>query len=236
MIVIPTYNGYWSLTRLIHALEKFGTGGHKVVVVDDKTTDLVSVKYLQQLKAYTGSLDLHVLQPETKPGYEAGCVVAAYRAFPEEEKVILLQDSCSPTSEKWLSQFEEKLTPDNVVTWVRFKPCLFFCNEKHLEYIDTVCGGHNNVPSGGFFGNIFMAYTKHLKMMDEGGFFEHLPKAKYHSEAWERIWAILFHLHGIRAEAIIDLKEGDWFGQQIPSKIHNGMFPHLKKSFQGRAG
>lgn len=236
MIVIPTYNGYWSLTRLIFGLEQFGTNGHKVVIVDDKSIDLVSRKYIEKLITYNGSLDLTVLQPETKAGYEAGCAVAAYRAFPEEEQIILLQDSCVPTSENWLTQFEEKLTPDNVVTWVRFKPCLFFCNEKHLEHIDEVCGGHSNVPSGGFFGNIFMTYTKNLKTLDEAGYLNKLPKLKLHSEAWERIWAILFHLIGVRAEAIIDLKEGDWFVQQIAMKIHNGAYPHLKKTFQGRAG
>jgi NifB/MoaA-like Fe-S oxidoreductase len=46
MIVIPTYNGFWSLSRLIHSLETFGTNGHKVVVMDNGTTDIVSKKYL----------------------------------------------------------------------------------------------------------------------------------------------------------------------------------------------
>lgn len=236
MIVIPTYNGYWSLTKLIYSLETCGTNDHKVVIVDDKTTELVSCKYIEKLKSYTGPLDLTVLQSDTKPGYEAGCAVAAYRAFPEEEKILLIQDSCVPTSNQWLNQFEEKLTPYNVTTWIRFKPCLFFCNEQHLEYIDQVCGGHNNLPSGGFFGNIFMTYTKNLKRLDELGYFTHLPKSKLHSEAWERIWAILFHLINIKCDPIIDLNEGDWFSQQIPSKIHYGMYPHFKKSFQGRVG
>lgn len=229
MIVIPTYNGFWSLSKLIESIKSFGTNGHRIVIVDDKSTDLISIKYLDSLK------DVTVLRPDTKPGYEAGCLVAACREFPEEEKVILIQDSCSATSSKWLTQFEDLLTPENVVTWIRFKPCLFFCNENHLEYINSICPT-NNLPPGGFFGNIFMSYTKHIKTLDNAGYFNNLPTAKFHSEAWERIWPILFHINGIKTKPIIDLSEGDWFKNRIANKIHNGLYPNLRKTFAGRAG
>lgn len=235
MIVIPTYNGYHFLSRLIKALEKYGTEGHKVVIVDDKSNELISCKYLEQLQSYTGPLNLSVLRPSTKPGYEAGCLVTAIREYPEEETALLLQDTCLPTSDIWLKQFMTKLTPDNAVAWIRFRPALFFCFEKHLEYIKSICP-IDDLPEGGFFGNIFLTYTSHLKKLDDRGYFDNLPTTKFHSEAWERIWAILLHRLGVKIDAIIEVAEGKWFDDQIANRIHFGHFAHLKKTFQGRAG
>lgn len=227
MIVISTYNGSWPLSNLIKALETYGTNGHRVVIMDNGSKDLVSKKYLSDLISYTGDLDISVEIAETSFGYETGAFVNAIRRYPEEEKAILLQDSCLVTSRDWLKQFEDKLTPEaGAVNWIRFRPCLFFCSQPYLDYIDLVAGGHDNVPQGGFFGNVFYCYTSIVKEMDAKGYFQHLPTQKLHSECWERLWAILFHLEGYNTECVID--------EFNPSAIHYGMYPHLRKTFSGR--
>lgn len=229
MIVIPTYDGYWQLTRLIKGLETFGTNGHKVVIMDDGTKDMVSVKYLDQLRAYTGNFDIVIHKADHKFGYEAGALVHAVRLHPEEETALLIQDSCVPLSDKWFTQFEEKLTPKvGAVTWVKFRPCLFFCGPDHLAYIDEVAGGHSNVPDGGFFGNIHYTYTSIVRDLDSKGYFTNLPKKKMHSECWERLWPIIYHIEGYKLACIID--------EFNPNSIHNGMYPHFKKTFAGRQG
>jgi len=224
MIVVPTHNGYWALNRLIDAIEQYGSDGHKIIIMDNGTTDLVSKKYLQELSS---SDNYRVERSETSWGYEAGALVNAIRLYPEEEKALLIQDSCVPTSDQWIKQFEDKLTPEvGAVNWIRFRPCLFWCTQPYLDYIDIVCGGHDNVPEGGFFGNIFYCYTSAIKEFDRKGYFENLPTQKLHSECWERNWPILFHLEGYKTECIID--------QFCPTSIHHGYYPHLKKLFSGR--
>lgn len=222
MIVIPTYNGYWHLKNLLTSLEKHGTGGHRIVVVNNHTTDTVSKKYLDSLFAE----DVTIITPDT-PNYEAGALVHAVRAFPEEEKAILLHDSCEVLHSDWIKEFEEKLTEQaGAVCWVKFRPCLYFMFSHHLEYIDSVLGGHSDVPDGGFFGGIFYTYTNTIKQFDKDGVFAKLPTAKIHSEAWERIWAIIYHTYGYKTECLVD-----GFN---PERIHFGVNLKLRKTFAGR--
>ncbi len=225
MIVIPCFNGYWHLDKLIKSLEMFGTDEHRVVIVDTHSTDMVTKQYLKSLKS--DKLDISIIPAIEGYGYESAAAITALREFPEEEKIMLIHDSCEATSDQWLKQFEEKLTPEKgAVAWLKFQPCLFCCGPAHIEYIDKVCGGHDNVPDSGIFGGIFYTYASILKKWDEDGRFEHPATCKVHSEAWERVWAILFHLYGYEIDHI------NWGFN--PQAIHAGIYPHFKKRFGGR--
>lgn len=225
MIVVPTYNGYFHLTRLIAGLEEFGTNGHKVLIVNNQTTDLVSKKYLQDLRTYKGPLDLVIEDNNGK--YETGAWIYATRQYPNEEKFILIHDGCVPTTDKWLSQFEELLTPQvGCVSWVKFQPCLFYMFDHHYEYMKDICP-YDNVPDGGIFGSIFMTWGKILREFDSKGYFNYPPTQKHHAEAWERIWPILFHINGYNIENLITGFD--------PNAIHYGWLPNLKKTFGGRS-
>jgi len=227
MIVIPTYNGYHQLSSLINSLETYGTNGHKVLVVDNGTVDIVSKKFLQNLETYSGPLNLTIEKNAYDLSYETGALIHAVRQHPEEEFVFLMQDSCLATAPNWLSQFEERLTEDTgLVHWIKFKPCLFFCFEPHLAYIDQVAGGHDNVPDGGVFGNYIFTRTSILKDFDSKGYFNFPPKNKIHAESWERLWAILFHINGYKIKSIID-----YFS---PEEIQLGHYFGLRKVFYNR--
>lgn len=226
MIVIPTFNGYSHLSSLINSFEEYGTNNHEVLIVDGGTTELISVKYLEELKNYQGKLKLTVVRHDESAGsYETGAFVYAFRNFPSD-KYMLMHDSCIATSEYWLQQFEDKLTPDvGVVSWVKFLPCLYYVGPQHFEYIHKICTT-DNVPDGGIFGSIFFTHGHILKELDAKGCFNHGPQNKVHSESWERIWPILFHQHGCKIEALIT-----GFN---PGAIHHGHYPHLRKTFGGR--
>lgn len=185
----------------------------------------MSIKFLEYLKKYTGPLDLEV---RDNPGgkYETGAWIYAIRNFPNEEKFLLIHDGCLPTSDQWLTQFEERLTPDvGMVSWVKFLPCLFFCFQKHYDYMDQICP-HDNVPDGGVFGSIFMAWGSALRDLDSKGYFDLPPSEKIHAEAWERIWAIIFHINGYKIDNIVT--------GFVAGDIHHGKIPHLRKLFGGR--
>ena len=225
MIIIPTYNGFWSLNQLIKGLEKCGTMKHSILIVDNGTTEPISKKYLEQLAGYVGPLDIKV-ETNKHGGYEAGALIHATREYPNEEKFILLHDSCRITSDQWLKQFDERLTPERgAVAWVKFQPCLFCVFEPHLEYMNTVLSW-DSVPDSGIFGSIFYTYGSILRDWDERGFFNNPPSCKIHAESWERIWAILFHNDGFDIDHVIKGFE--------PRAIHYGHYPHLSKTFGGR--
>jgi hypothetical protein len=97
--------------------------------------------------------------------------------------------------------------------------------ERHFQYMDKICS-HSDVPDGGVFGSIFMTHGEILRNFDSMGYFKHLPSEKHHSEAWERIWAILFHINGYKIESLIEGFD--------PNKIHYGQLPNLRKTFGGR--
>lgn len=226
MIVIPTYNGYHHLKTLLEGIEKYGSNGHTVLVVDNGTTDIVSQKYLQSLYAYKGPLNIIVEKNKTKAKYETGALIHAVRTHITEESFLLLHDGCVPTSDQWLTQFEEKLVGDvGMVSWVKFQPCLFFMFDFHYEYMDKIAP-HNDVPDGGVFGSIFMGRGCILRDFDRMGYYDPPPTKKIHAEVWERLWAILFHINGHKIDSIITGFD--------PNAIHHGYYPHLKKHFGGR--
>lgn len=223
MIVIPTYNGYWPLSQLLKSLKEFGTDNHKVLVVDNNSNDLISKKYLQEIASEDFPFEL-LIEKNINGSYESSAMLHAVRNH-QEDKFILIHDSCIATSDQWLKQFENKLTPEvGVVNWIKFRPCLFACYPPHLAYMKTICS-YEDVPDGGFFGSIFMAHGDILREFDAKGYLRPLT-SKIEAEAWERIWPILFHINGHSIECIID-----GFN---PSAIHYGGYPHLRKSFVGR--
>ena len=224
MIVIPTFNGEGHLRRLVSALQQFGTNGHKVCIVDGSSTDPGTLAYLDELRQGVPELDLAVL---TSPnGYELAGVVAAIRTYPEEEYAVVMPDSCWPTSPYWLQQFHDRLGDATAVAWIKFQPCLLCCHEGHLEYIDQICGGHDNVPDSGFFGGILYTKTEALHKFDQDGRFNYPATCKVHSEAWERIWAILYHLYGYQVNHII-------YGFNF-NAVAAGVYPDFRKVFGGR--
>lgn len=226
MIVVPTFNGYWQLHNLIKSLEKYGTNGHSVLIVDNGTSDVVSLKYLRELGQYVGSFD--ILVEKNKHGkYETGALIHAVREYPNEEKFILIHDGCVAQSSHWLTQFEEKLTPEaGAVVWVKFSPCLFAVFPPHREWMESVGVDLSNVPDGGVFGSIFMTYGSILREWDAKGKFNCAPQTKLHAECWERIWAIYFHQEGYKVNSLIN--------EFNPTAIHFGQYPHLRKTFKGR--
>lgn len=223
MIVIPVYGSYWFVERLLKSIERHGDNGYRICLVNTHTQDIMTIKYLEVVKDKF-NLDIVVETADEGFGYEAGAAITAIKRYPEVDRFFMIHDSVEATSEHWITQFEEKMH-NGVVTWVAFQPCLFAMCQAHIDYIHQIVSTAD-VPNSGFFGGMFMAEGKILREMEAKGYFNVPAKLKIHSEAWERIWSILFHVEGHAFEHI------HWGFN--PSFMAG--YPHMIKTFGGRNG
>lgn len=227
MIVIATNNGHHWLQTFIKSMELHGTNGHEVLVVDTHSSNPESCAYFASLKDYSGPLRVLTTQPAYKNGYEPGAYMHAFRNFPAE-KYLFMHDGMRAKSAEWVTQFEERLSPQTpCVPWICFSPILMGCHKGHVEFLFNAYG-NTNWPNWGIFGSMFYVTRDALLSLESRGFLNEktLPVSKTGAEGMERGFAIAFHRAGIAANPVhssIDLQ-----------RIHDDGYAHLQKFFVGR--
>jgi glycosyltransferase involved in cell wall biosynthesis len=101
MIVIATNNGMEFLPRLLSSIEKYGSGEHKICVVDTGSDDEKFLEYLKTLPE-----DYIVTQTPYK-GYETGAYIHAYKNY-VSDGYIFLHDSMEVLRADWIDMFTQK--------------------------------------------------------------------------------------------------------------------------------
>ena len=200
MIVIPAHNSPHLINNFLNKIEEFGSGGHRVVIVNTHSDDPEAIDNLKRLEyRYT------LINCIDNCGYEAGALVTALRQldFNSEEKIILTHDSTYPISTEWVKEFERNTDENQVTAYCTFQPLFIGCDQERIDYSLRHVNGCDSIPHNGIFGSIFCANASTLKRVDEAGYFHTLPSCKMHSECWERIFPLIFCKMGINVNSLI---------------------------------
>lgn len=198
MIVIATNNGHRFLPELIPALERLGTGGYEVLLVDTGSTDPRTLELLEELKSYEGPLRLRVTCTPYR-GYDTGAYIHAYREFPAD-RYIFLQDSLMPKHGGWVEEFGSRFSFGvGVVPWLVFP--LTWDSEEQRQFVSSryAC---RQAPPYGIFGPIFAAERTALERLDRKSLLNVIPTSKAEQQGMERGWSLAFFLAEIAVRPI----------------------------------
>lgn len=208
MIVIATNNGKQFLEKLIPALEKWGTGGHKVAFIDTGSTD-GSWDYLVEhvRRLHTSRYPEQgewILDKTPFKGYDTGAYIYAYRKYPEET-YLFMHDSCRPDGFDWVKRFEEKMDPYALTSGSVGAVGItvyegLFCHPDQPVWLDSVMPfkcAEVNAPLG-VGGPIFYTSKNVLDQAEAFGCFKHFPSKKIEQMAMEGGWGMIMHYLGYR--------------------------------------
>lgn len=216
MITIATNNGIEFLPRLLKSIEKYGTFGHKVLVVDTGSDDEEFLKYLKTLPNVE-----HI-----QGGRDTGAYIYSYSKYPNEDRYFFMQDSLEAKDNKWLKRFTDLAKDDNTVVAHSLFP-LVFDNSEQLEYFNRIVEKPHSDFWQGIFGPIFLAPNRLMKKLDELGYFiKAMPDNRFQSRGWERIWPVLFSQVGAEITSV--------YGDFDYNKVISDQLKGLRKFFPMR--
>lgn len=235
MIVIASHNGGDHLRQLIDGMSFFGTKGEDVLIVDNQTTDLYSLGYMEHLQESDLPFKVYIDKTNFTTGYEPGAFIWSFRNY-EDDRYVFFQDSMRVTGPDWLTQFDDRHKEGaDVVPWAIFRPLMFGMHPDNVLHVIEGWGQdlwhkyRDNLD--GFFGSIFSVKREALLKADEAGLFpdKGIPTSKWGAQAMERVFPIVFAEIGASVTPIIGMetKEG-WPLHQIVNNLH------LRKVFGGR--
>jgi len=210
MITICTNNGTDYLSRLLTSLDKYGTDGHKVVIVDTGSTD----------EAFKGLLKLVEKKYQVdyiKGGRDTGAYFHAYKKYPSKA-YMFMHDSMEATDKNWLKRFTDK--KKDFVAFARFTVANNLCPIP--ERIASLAP--YGVGKYGVMGPIFYATDKFMKQVEKAGYLAMIPKDRDETHATERLWGGLVEKLGYEVESV----NGEFF--QAEAEKYKG----LKKFFPVR--
>ncbi len=223
MIVIATHNGKDHLPGLFDALETYGTGGRKVLLLDTGTTCKGSLDLIQELSGRKWSFELESGRTPYQ-AYDSGAYVHAYRNW-EAGSYLFMQDSIRPKSPDWVTAFECRLTYGvGCVPWLIF-PMQWNCQEQ-VDFVMEKCEV-GDWPPHGIFGPIFLATRSALAELDARGLLEVLPGSKTEQMAMERFWPTAFIKAGIAVRPVEAAFE--------ERSLRQDAYRHMTKRFALRA-
>jgi hypothetical protein len=189
MIVVATNNGIDFLPNLLESMEKYGTDGHMVAVVDTGSTDTTAIEYVRGC----GERFDFAFPYFINGGRDTGAYITIFKKFKSlNENFMFMHDSMLIKDHEWLSRFEHKI--DHITGLVahslfpivsdQWPPCQsikdklpFNPDEETWEY--------------GIFGPIFLA--KHRFMLDviDNGCDKMIPVDRDEAHGTERLWGAI---------------------------------------------
>jgi len=203
MIVVCTHNGCQQLKQLISGFEKYGTENNKVVIVDTKSDDKESLKYLKKLENYSGDFEIKVEYLENN-WYEVGAFAHAYRQY-SDDYYLFMHDSIVLKKEGWFSSISKLLTDDiDVVALASFP--FYFSNRKQIEWFARQFKQKWNNPQLGIAGCQFYTSEKTLDYLSSKGWLNFNPSCKNEGCAMERGLAIVFQEANLNVTYMSDTK------------------------------
>lgn len=195
MIVVATNNGGSHLPRLLSSMERFGTGGHRVCIVDTGSDQEASIRMLAGL----GPAKYTVTRTPYK-GYDTGAYVWAYSNY-QDSSYLFMHDSMEVLSSDWVSEFESRGTDMCYYAWF---DVAHGCPEQ-LVRLDQL-GIYNPSTRACVFGPIFYARRGALDALhNRFDLSSVIPPSKLHQMGMEIGWAMMAETCGLTIASLGDI-------------------------------
>jgi len=152
----------------------------------------------------------------TEGGRDVGALLRCYKENPNFDYYFLMHDSMVVKRPDFINDFF-KLGGD-VNCWLKFPMFYDYPNQK--AYIEAILG--SSEAEFGIFGPIMLIPRKVITRVIDEGFYPPIPRDKNEQCGWERGWAVLFELMGLKVEFIDTLR-----GQEA---LDNDEYEHFKKN------
>jgi hypothetical protein len=208
MIIIATNNGKNYLNNLLISFQSFNVK-KQIHVIDTGSTDIDSIKFLEDIKSNEIFKDLNILTHKTPyNGFDSGAYIYAIQNI-DSEKYYFLHDSITLKDPSFFDSIDEKLKPGVVVPLVVFNSNLYD-NQDQIDFSLNKIGVSDF--DFGIFGPMFaITKTDVDKIKKSLNFF---PTKKNEQMAMERVWSALFKKYNI----LIDPLEGFYNATKIVNK------------------
>ena len=221
MIVITTHNGKNHLEKLLSELNNLDLINHKILVVDSGSSDIESIKYLDELKVINPFNYELIIDKTPYSGYDSGVIIHTIKNY-DDNRYIFIHDSSSIKNNECLLKLDELMSKENVVVPFLTFDGNSYDNLDQKKFCETKYGSGEN--RFGIFASIF-AISKHsLNKIKKDKL--HIPTNKEESRAMERCWSVVFEKSGLIIESLE--------GQYDPNKITNDGYHYFSKFLIGR--
>lgn len=144
---------------------------------------------------------------------DVGALLKCYNENPNFDYYFLMHDSVAVKKPDFIEDF--KKLDCEVACWLKFP--MFYDYDNQQEYIRGILS--SDYAEWGIFGPIMLIPRKTIKKVIDEGLYPPIPKDKNEQCAWERGWAVIFELMGIKI---------DFIDEMIPEKLDNG-YEHFRK-------
>jgi len=189
MIVISTYNGQDYLPHLLKDIKEFNISNDKICIVDDKSTDMLFVKYLVDLKK-----DGYNILCNPVVSYELGALKYAHDNL-KDDVWYSMQDSIR-LKYNIFDEIRPKLTNKNMYTFLTFAPGIYD-NMDDRTFLTLHYGTLHY--SKGIFTNSIFALDEVIQRVKNDWY---IPKNKIEAAGSERGISVVFERHGIEINSL----------------------------------
>lgn len=145
---------------------------------------------------------------------DVGALMKCYKENPNFDYYFLMHDSMIVKKPDFIEDFNN--LGGEVNAWLKFP--MFYDYDNQQEYIKSILGSDN--AQYGIFGPIMLIPRTIITRIIEEGLYPLIPKDKNEQCAWERGWAVIFELLGIKVEFIDTLEVG---------KLEGNLYEHFRK-------
>ena len=179
MIVVATNNGMEFLPKLLNSFDIYGTGGHKICIIDTGSSDQSYINYIDVLDK-----DKYIIMKTPYKGYDTGAYIWAYRNTNESE-YLFMHDSMEVVDAGWIDEFTNN---GDVCAYSFFTLNYFEFQFNHFKDIDI----YNPSTTVGMAGPIFYIKRTVLDTLDaKFNLDKVIPDCKWNQSGMELGWYMM---------------------------------------------